>query len=175
MMRSIAAQMVRENGKNAHGAAMAAPSATASDAKVSVEKVKRGDATVLQMTLIIPDGTFVCDVKPSDAEVIRSSEPGGMITLEGDKLRVLFGEGSDDIDFDPATKRIYVSGGGGPGSVDVYKENDADHYESLGRFTSAPGAATARLVPKLGEYIVLAPAHETKPAEVLIFQVSQNP
>ena len=55
------------------------------------------------------------------------------------------------------------------------KSNDADHYESLGRFVSAPGAATARLVPKLGEYIVLAPAHETKPAEVLVFQVSQNP
>jgi phosphate transport system permease protein len=71
--------------------------AQASEAKVSVEKVKRGDSTAFQMTLVIPDGTFVCDVKASDAEVIRSSEPGGVITLEGDKLRVLFGEGSDDV------------------------------------------------------------------------------
>src|SRR5260370_26673636 len=76
------------------------------------------------------------------------------------------GEGSDDIDFDPATKRIYVSGGGGEGSVDVYKENDLDHYESLGRFVSAPGAATARLVPELGEYIVLVRARKTRRAEV---------
>jgi DNA-binding beta-propeller fold protein YncE len=94
----------------------------------------------------------------------------------GKELQTLtIGEGSDDIDFDPASKRIYVSGGGGEGSVDVYKENDADHYESLGRFVSAPGAATARLVPELGEYIVLAPAQKTRRAEVLIFQVSQNP
>jgi DNA-binding beta-propeller fold protein YncE len=94
----------------------------------------------------------------------------------GKELQTLaIGEGSDDIDFDPATKRIYVSGGGGEGSIDIYREVDADHYESLGRFVSAPGAATARLVPELGEYIVLAPAQKTKRAEVLIFQVSQNP
>jgi hypothetical protein len=54
------------------------------------------------------------------------------------------------------------------------KRIDADHYESLGRFVSAPGAATARLVPELGEYIVLAPVQKSKPAEVLVFQVSQT-
>jgi DNA-binding beta-propeller fold protein YncE len=103
---------------------------------------------------------------------------GRLVVLDmntGKELQTLaIGEGSDDIDFDPATKRIYVSGGGGEGSVDVYKEDDADHYESLGRFVSAPGAATARLVPELGEYIVLAPAQKNKRAEVLVFQVSQN-
>ena len=41
----------------------------------------------------------------------------------GKELQTLpVGEGSDDIDFGPASKRIYVSGGGGEGSVDVYKE-----------------------------------------------------
>jgi DNA-binding beta-propeller fold protein YncE len=44
------------------------------------------------------------------------------------------GQGADDIDFDKETKRIYVAGGGGKGSVDVYNEVDADHYQSLGRF-----------------------------------------
>jgi DNA-binding beta-propeller fold protein YncE len=104
---------------------------------------------------------------------------GQLVVLDmntGKELQTLpIGEGSDDIDFDAATKRIYVSGGGGRGSIDVYKESDADHYESIGRFVSAPGAATARLVPELGEYIVLAPAHQTKQAEVLVFEVAQNP
>jgi DNA-binding beta-propeller fold protein YncE len=69
---------------------------------------------------------------------------GQLVVLDmntGSELKTLpIGEGSDDIDFDPASKRIYASGGGGEGSVDVYKENDADHYESLGRFVSTPGA-----------------------------------
>jgi len=91
----------------------------------------------------------------------------------GKELQVLsIGGGADDIDFDPASKRIYLAGGAANGSVDIYKEIDADHYESLGRFASAPGAATARLVPELGEYIALAPAQKTKQAQVLVFRVS---
>jgi DNA-binding beta-propeller fold protein YncE len=93
----------------------------------------------------------------------------------GKELQPLpIGEGADDIDFDPASKRIYVAGGAGNGSVDVYKEIDADHYESLGRLSSAPGAATARLVPGLGEYIALAPAQKNQRAQILVFRVSHN-
>jgi DNA-binding beta-propeller fold protein YncE len=90
----------------------------------------------------------------------------------GKELQTLpIGQGADDIDFDKETKRIYVAGGGGKGTVDVYSEVDADHYQSLGRFVSAPGAATARLISELSEYVVLAPAQKNQPAQVLIFRV----
>jgi DNA-binding beta-propeller fold protein YncE len=90
----------------------------------------------------------------------------------GKELQTLpIGQGADDIDFATDTKRIYVASGGGKGSVDVYREVDPDHYESLGRFVSAPGAATARLVTELSEYVVLAPARNNQPAQVLVFQV----
>ena len=93
----------------------------------------------------------------------------------GKELQTLpIGQGSDDISFDPATKRIYVSGGGGNGSIDVYREIDADHYKSLGRITTAPGAATSRLIPELKEYVVMVPAHKNQRAEVLVYRVSQN-
>jgi phosphate transport system permease protein len=72
--------------------------AQAKDAKVSVEKKVRPDGqATYQMTLVIPAGTFVADVSASDAEVIRSSEPSGPIMLEGDRLRVLFGEAGGDV------------------------------------------------------------------------------
>ena len=90
----------------------------------------------------------------------------------GKELQTLpIGQGADDIDFDKEAKRIYVASGGGKGSVDVYREVDPDHYESLGRFVSAPGAATARLVTELSEYVVLAPPQKNQPAQVLIFRV----
>jgi DNA-binding beta-propeller fold protein YncE len=110
--------------------------------------------------------------------VFVACHEGDAVVLDldsGKELQVLsIGEGADDIDFEPASKRIYVAGGAGNGSVDVYREIDADHYESLGRFISAPGAATARLVPDLGEYIALAPAQKTKRAQVLVFRVSPS-
>jgi DNA-binding beta-propeller fold protein YncE len=90
----------------------------------------------------------------------------------GKELQTLsIGQGADDIDFDDEAKRIYVASGGGKGSVDVYGEVDADHYQSLGRFVSSQGAATARLVRKLSKYVVLAPPQKNQPAQVLIFQV----
>ena len=93
----------------------------------------------------------------------------------GEEVQTLpIGQGADDIDFDAASKRIYVASGGGKGSVDVYQETTADRYQSLGRFTSAPGAATGRLITALNEYVVLTPARENKRAEVLVFQVSQH-
>lgn len=93
----------------------------------------------------------------------------------GKELQALpIGQGSDDISFDPATKRIYISGGGGSGSIDVYSEIDADHYKSLGRIATAPGAATSRLIPELNEYVVMVPAQKNRRAEVLVYRVSGN-
>jgi DNA-binding beta-propeller fold protein YncE len=93
-------------------------------------------------------------------------------TETGKELQALpIGQGVDDMAFDPASKRIYVSCGGDGGSVDVYKEQDADHYQSLGKVPSAPGASTARLVSELGRYFVLSPAQKTKPAAILVYQV----
>lgn len=90
----------------------------------------------------------------------------------GKELQTLpIGGGADDISFDPKTKHIYVSGGAGKGWIDVYLEKDADHYQSLGRVESAPGAATGRLIPELGEYVTFVPAQKGDSAEVLVFAV----
>ncbi|MDB6101021.1 MAG: Pyrrolo-quinoline quinone beta-propeller repeat-containing protein [Gammaproteobacteria bacterium] len=90
----------------------------------------------------------------------------------GKELLILdIGPGADDIAYDAASRRIYVCGGGGSGSVDVFEQTDADHYRSLGRVTTQPGAATGHLVAEAGEYLVMAPARAGKSAQVLVYSV----
>jgi DNA-binding beta-propeller fold protein YncE len=89
----------------------------------------------------------------------------------GKELQALpVGKGVDDLMFDPASKRIYATSGG-TGAVDVYKETDADHYQSLGNVPSAPGGKTGLLVPQLSKLFVPVPPRGTTPAEVYVYQV----
>jgi DNA-binding beta-propeller fold protein YncE len=89
----------------------------------------------------------------------------------GKELQALpVGKGVDDLMFDPAGKRIYATSGG-TGQVDVYKETDPDHYQSLGQIPSGPGAKTGLLVPQLARLFVAVPPRGTAPGEVYVYQV----
>lgn len=93
-------------------------------------------------------------------------------TQNGKELQALpIAKGVDDAVFDSASKRIYASCGEGAGSVHVYQEKDPDHFDSLGQVPSGPLGRTSRLVPELHQYFVAVPAHESTPAEVLVYEV----
>lgn len=92
-------------------------------------------------------------------------------TQSGKELQALpVGKGVDDLMFDPASKRIYATSGG-TGQVDVYKETDPDHYQSLGNIPSGPGAKTGLLAPQLARLFVAVPPRGTTPGEVYVYQV----
>jgi len=92
-------------------------------------------------------------------------------TQTGKELQALpVGKGVDDLMFDPAGKRIYAASGG-TGAVDVYKETDPDHYQSLGHVPSGPGAKTGLLVPQLNRIFIPVPPRGTTPGEVYVYQV----
>ena len=50
-------------------------------------------------------------------------------------------ERADQVVWDEANRRIYVTGG--DGFIGVFAQNDADHYSQVARVPSAPGAKTA--------------------------------
>ena len=81
-------------------------------------------------------------------------------------------EGMDGVYFDAPRKRIYVSGGRGfeVGSVWVYDQKDADHYELLGKIPTRPGAGTSFWSPELNRYYVAAPATDKEDAAVLVYE-----
>ena len=81
-------------------------------------------------------------------------------------------EGMDGVYFDSVRKRVYVSGGRDfdVGSIFVYQQKDADHYELLGKVPTHPGAGTSLWSPELNRYFVAAPARDGGDAVILVFE-----
>jgi len=81
-------------------------------------------------------------------------------------------EGMDGVYFDRRLKRIYISGGRDfdVGYIFAYQQNDADHYETIGKIPTKSGAGTSFWSPELNRYYVAAPAHENEGAAVLVFE-----
>ena len=55
--------------------------------------------------------------------------------------------------------------------LDVFHENDADHYDLIGHFATAFRAKTGVLVPELNRYYLAVPHHEKQMAESRVFEV----
>jgi len=81
-------------------------------------------------------------------------------------------EGMDGVYFDPRLKRIYISGGRDydVGYVFAYRQEDADHYETIGKIPTKSGAGTSFWSPELNRYYVAAPAHDHDEAAILVFE-----
>lgn len=92
-------------------------------------------------------------------------------TQAGKELQALaIGKGTDDLMFDPMTKRIYATSGGA-GVVNVYKETDPDHYQSLGQVPSGPGGKTGLLAPELSRLFVPVPGKAPATSAVYVYQL----
>ena len=144
-------------------------------AKNEVEVIDRKTnkiATVWPVKLGKGNATMALD--ESSHRLFVGCRSGAIVVFDsqtGKELQALpVGKGVDDLMFDPAGKRIYATSGG-TGAIDVYKETDADHYQSLGNVPSGPGAKTGLLVPQLSRLFVAVPPKGTTPAEVYVYQV----
>jgi len=78
---------------------------------------------------------------------------------------------ADDLFYDPAHKRIYVSCG--EGFTDVIEQKNADHYKLLARIPTVAGARTSTFSAQLNGYYLGVPRRGDQPAELLIFKVGK--
>jgi DNA-binding beta-propeller fold protein YncE len=104
---------------------------------------------------------FVAGRKPPSL-VVLDSESGKLITS------LPIAEMTDDMAFDPASKRIYVACND---FAVVFVQKDADHYEELGRVPTGFRAKTNILVPQLKRYFIAAPRHDKDVASVKVFEI----
>jgi DNA-binding beta-propeller fold protein YncE len=103
---------------------------------------------------------------------VVTRNPGKLMVLNSDTGKVVASVAAvgmvDDMAFDAKQKRIYVAG---DQFVDVFYQEDADHYNRLGRIPGSFRAKTAILVPELNRYYLAVPHHENHEAEVRVYEV----
>lgn len=79
---------------------------------------------------------FVVTRKPGKLIVVNSDTGATVTSFKGP-------ERTDQVTWDAANRRIYVTGG--EGYIGVVEQHDADHYREVDRVASLPGAKTAIL------------------------------
>lgn len=74
---------------------------------------------------------------------------------------------TDDLFYDAARKRLYVSGG--EGFVDVFQSDGANRFTRLARVPTAAGARTSLFVPDLNRLFLAVPHRGSQRAEIRVF------
>jgi len=106
---------------------------------------------------------FIVTRKPSKLVVLDSDAGKAVATLPLTDM-------VDDLAYDPASRRIYAPGGG---FVDVFQQDDPNHYKQLGHVPGAFRAKTAVLVPELRRYFLAAPRQGDKVAELRVYKLGR--
>jgi hypothetical protein len=75
-------------------------------------------------------------------------------------------EHTDDLFFDAARARIYILG---EGFIEVWQQNDPDHYERIARYPTPADGRTGLFVPDLGELFETIPHHGAQGAEIRVY------
>jgi len=104
---------------------------------------------------------------------IGAREPAEVVILDTDTGKVVATipcvGNADDMFYDEARKRIYVTGE--QGLISVIRQRTADEYEVVATIQTAPQARNSLFVPQLKRFFVGVPGIGEQKAEVLVFQV----
>lgn len=76
---------------------------------------------------------------------------------------------ADDVWYDAAHKRIYISGG--EGSITVIERQDADHYRSIAQIKTMPGGRTSYFLPQLNRLYLGVWGRGRQPEELRVYEV----
>ena len=76
---------------------------------------------------------------------------------------------ADDVYYDSTHKLVLISGG--DGFVDIFKQDDPDHYHLLQHLKTSPGARTSIFTSQAGQCYLAIPYRGGEPAEVRVYQI----
>jgi DNA-binding beta-propeller fold protein YncE len=78
---------------------------------------------------------------------------------------------ADDLFYDQKSSTVFVSGG--DGSVFLFRENGVNVFKQILHLPTRSGARTSLLVPELNRFVLASRADSGKPAELIIYSISQ--
>ena len=103
---------------------------------------------------------------------VVTRKPGKLIVLDSNSGKIITSLPAvgmvDDMSFDTRQRRIYLAG---DQFVDVFEQEDPDHYVLLAKIPGSFRAKTGILIPQLNRYYLAAPHHGDKEAEVRVYEV----
>jgi len=146
--------------------------------KVQVIDTKKREVVATWAVSSERDGDAALEEK-TQRLFIGTRTPPQMIVMDSASGREIANlptvEGMDGVYFNAGQKKIYVSGGrdNETGGVFVYRQKDADHYETVGQIPTRAGAGTSFWSPELNRYCVAAAAHGNEDAAILVFEPEQ--
>lgn len=105
--------------------------------------------------------------------LVVTRRPARLIVLDSQSGKVVASEpaigDADDLFYDAAHKRVYISGG--EGFIDVFEQRDPDHYAPIARIPTAPGARTSFFAPELNRLYLAVPHRGNQLAEIRVYEV----
>ena len=106
---------------------------------------------------------------------VACRRPAEMLALDSESGKIVahvhcVGD-ADDMAYDPAHKRIYISGA--EGSISVIEQRNADRYRLLEYVTTVPGAATSTFSSQLNSLYVGVPRRDNEAAQIRVFKVGR--
>jgi hypothetical protein len=103
---------------------------------------------------------------------VATRTPARLIVVDTESGKVIChlgtGMDADDIFYDAANKRIYVSCG--EGFAEVFQQRDPDHYASLARIPTGARARNSFFVPELSLYFVPVPQSGSQDAAIQVYR-----
>jgi DNA-binding beta-propeller fold protein YncE len=105
---------------------------------------------------------------------VGGRDPAMLQVLDTESGKVVdytpIGGDADDISYDAAARRLYISCGAG--ELDVVRQEDANHYKMIERVPTAPGARTCLFSPQTRRLYLAVPRRDQQPAEVRVYEVA---
>ena len=104
---------------------------------------------------------------------IGTRDPPKLIVFDTNSGKVVsvldIANDADDIFYDTAKKRVYVSCG--EGFINVFQQQDANHYNAIVSIPTAQGARTSLFVPELHRFYLAVPHVADQESEIFVYQV----